>query len=106
MRQRTTERREERERGGGGERERERVSATDRQHKSLWLSNNNTNKNKNKGSQGGLCHAVCVAGGAGFVVCWVGSTFHRWDLPLHASRVALRVLSSILGENASAATIW
>ena len=47
-----------------------------------------------------------VAGGAGFVVCWVGSTFYRWDLPLHASRVAFRVLSSILGENASAATIW
>ena len=50
-------------------------------------------------------------GGAGFVICWVGSTFNRlgWDLPLHASRVAFRVLSSILGENASAgctATIW
>ena len=33
-------------------------------------------------------------------------TFYRWDLPLHASRVAFRVLSSILGENASAATMW
>ena len=40
------------------------------------------------------------------MVCWVGSTFYRWDLPLHASRVAFRVLSSILGENASASTIW
>ena len=75
-----------------------------RQHKSLWLSNNN--ENKNKGFQGSLCHAVCVAGGAGFDVCWVNSTCYRWDLPLHASRVAFRVLSSIVGENASAATIW
>ena len=40
------------------------------------------------------------------MVCWVGSTFHRWDLPLHASRMAFRVLSSILDENASATTIW
>ena len=49
-----------------------------------------------------------MAGGAGLVVCWVGSTFYRWDLPLHASlaRVAFRVLSSILGKNASTATIW
>ena len=47
-----------------------------------------------------------MAGGAGFVVCWVGSTFYRWDFPLLASRVAVWVLSSILGENASAATIW
>ena len=70
---------------------REEVSATDRQHKSLWLSNNNDNNN-NKCFQGSLCHAVCVAGGAGFVVCWVGSTFYIWDLPLHASRVAFRVL--------------
>ena len=50
-------------------------------------------------------HAVCVAGGAGFVVCWVGSTLYRWDSPLHASRAAFRVLSSILGEHASAAAI-
>ena len=34
-----------------------------------------------------------------------GKKIHR-DLPLHASCVAFRVLSSILGENASAATIW
>ena len=36
----------------------------------------------------------------------MGSTFYRWDLALHASRMAFRVLSSILGENASAAAIW
>ena len=36
----------------------------------------------------------------------MGSAFYRWDLPLHALRVAFRVLSSILGENASASTIW
>ena len=40
------------------------------------------------------------------MACWVGSAFYGWDLPPHASRVALRVLSSISGENASAATIW
>ena len=72
--------------------------------KVFWLSNNNNSNNKS--FQGGLCHAVCLAGGAGFVVCWVGSAFYRWALPLHVSRVAFRVLSSILGENASAATIW
>ena len=50
--------------------------------------------------------AVCMAGGAGFVGCWVGSTFWSWELPLHALRLAFRILSSILGENASAATFW
>ena len=47
-----------------------------------------------------------MAGGAGFVVCWVGPTFYRWDLPLHVPRVTFLVLSSNLGENASAAAIW
>ena len=47
-----------------------------------------------------------MAGGAGFVDCWVGSAFYRGDLPLNASRVAFQILNSILGENASAATIW
>ena len=85
---------------------------TDRQRKSLWVSNKDNNNNNNKGFQGACVRLfawqVDSPGGAGFVtvVSLVGSTFYRWDLPLHASRVAFRVLSSILGENASAATIW
>ena len=39
-----------------------------------------------------------MVGGAGSAVCWVGSAFSRWVLPLHASRVAIRVLDSILAQ--------